>query len=119
MRLVLIMVGLPARGKTYTARKISRYLSWKGFKTKVFNVGNYRRDMSGAKVPHHFFNHSNPDGMAARREAAQSALNDLLVWLSGGGDVAIYDATNSTKARRAWVLKHALLRCRRGRACAP
>ena len=70
MKLVLVMVGLPARGKTYTARKISRYLSWKGVKTKVFNVGNYRRDLSGAKVPHHFFDHQNEQGMAARREAS-------------------------------------------------
>ncbi|MEC7984588.1 MAG: 6-phosphofructo-2-kinase/fructose-2,6-bisphosphatase [Myxococcota bacterium] len=104
MKLVLVMVGLPARGKTYTARKISRYLSWKGLKTKVFNVGNYRRDLSGAQVPHQFFNHQNEQGMAARREAAQHALNDLLVWLEQGGVVAIYDATNSTKARRKSVL---------------
>ena len=37
------MVGLPARGKTYISRKICRYLSWLGYKCKVFNIGNYRR----------------------------------------------------------------------------
>lgn len=35
-RLVFVMVGLPARGKTYIARKISRYLNWLGVPTKVF-----------------------------------------------------------------------------------
>ena len=34
---VLAMVGLPARGKTYIARKAARYLSWLGHETRVFN----------------------------------------------------------------------------------
>lgn len=105
MSLVLVMVGLPARGKTYTARKLVRYLSWKGMKTKVFNVGNYRRSMSGAQVPHEFFDPHNEEGMNARKQAAQAALEELCGWVGAGGDVAIYDATNSTKQRRAWVVE--------------
>jgi len=105
MALVLVMVGLPARGKTYTARKMVRYLSWKGMRTKVFNVGNYRRSLSGAQVPHQFFNPQNPEGMKARQQAAQVALQDLCGWLDLGGEVAIYDATNSTKKRRSWVVE--------------
>ena len=46
--LAIIMVGLPARGKTYISRKIARYLTWLGSKAKIFNVGNYRRDVLGA-----------------------------------------------------------------------
>jgi len=42
------MVGLPARGKTYVGRKLSRYLNWLGIKTKVFNIGEYRRHLAGA-----------------------------------------------------------------------
>jgi len=105
MGLVLVMVGLPARGKTYTARKMVRYLSWKGMKTKVFNVGNYRRSMSGAQVPHEFFDPHNEDGMNARKQAAKAALEELCSWMDSGGDVAIYDATNSTKQRRKWVVE--------------
>ena len=29
-----VMVGLPARGKTYMSKKLTRYLNWIGFKTK-------------------------------------------------------------------------------------
>ena len=105
MGLVLVMVGLPARGKTYTARKMVRYLSWKGMKTKVFNVGNYRRSMSGAQVPHDFFDPHNEEGMDARKKAAQAALEELCLWMGSGGDVAIYDATNSTQKRRRWVVE--------------
>jgi broad specificity phosphatase PhoE/predicted kinase len=103
MKLALVMVGLPARGKTYSARKISRFLSWRGIQTQVFNVGNYRRNLSGAKVPHLFFDPQNEEGMQARRQAAQAALNDMLDWFESGGEVGIYDATNSTRKRRDWV----------------
>ena len=32
---VIAMVGLPARGKTYISKKLSRYLNWIGVNTKV------------------------------------------------------------------------------------
>ena len=32
---VIAMVGLPARGKTYISKKLSRYLNWIGIHTKV------------------------------------------------------------------------------------
>ena len=31
---VIVMVGLPARGKTYIAKKLARYLNWIGINTK-------------------------------------------------------------------------------------
>ena len=37
---VLVMVGLPARGKTHMAKRLERYLAFfHGARTKVFNVG--------------------------------------------------------------------------------
>jgi len=35
----LLKVGLPARGKTFTAAKLTRYLRWLGHDTKHFNIG--------------------------------------------------------------------------------
>ena len=35
---VIAMVGLPARGKTYISKKLSRYLNWIGINTKVRKV---------------------------------------------------------------------------------
>jgi len=102
-RLALVMVGLPARGKSYTARRIERYLSWLGYRTGVFNVGEYRRARVGARVPHSFFDPDNPRGEEARRSVAMVALEDMVAWLTDDGQVAIYDATNSTRARRAMV----------------
>jgi len=102
-KLAVVMVGLPARGKSYTARRIERYLSWLGYHTGVFNVGEYRRARVGARVPHSFFDPDNPQGEEARRSAAMAALEDMVGWLTDDGQVAIYDATNSTRARRAMV----------------
>jgi 6-phosphofructo-2-kinase len=46
-KLVIIMVGLPARGKSYITKKIHRYLSWQQHNTQIFNVGNRRRTAAG------------------------------------------------------------------------
>ena len=102
-KMVLVMVGLPARGKSYTARKLSRYLSWLGYATRVFNVGEYRRAKLGAQMNHAFFDPSNPAGSEARRMLAMDALEDLVAWRRSGGEVAIYDATNSNRARRQLI----------------
>lgn len=101
--LAIVMVGLPARGKTYTARKIVRYLSWRGVRTKVFNVGTFRRKISGANVPHTFFDPTNEQGQKARKKAAADAMESMLQFFKSGGQVGVYDATNSTKERRDWV----------------
>ena len=42
-KLVIVMVGLPARGKSYITRKLARYLNWLQHDTKIFNVGDRRR----------------------------------------------------------------------------
>ena len=46
-KLVIVMVGLPARGKSYVTRKIGRYLNWLQHNTKIFNVGARRRIAAG------------------------------------------------------------------------
>ena len=80
-KLVFVMVGLPARGKTFIARKVARYLSWLGHKTRVFNVGAYRRERLGSRQPHSFFDPANEAGNVARLEMATAALDDMLGWL--------------------------------------
>ncbi len=50
-KLVIIMVGLPARGKSYITKKIQRYLSWQQHNTRIFNVGNRRRIAAGMTSP--------------------------------------------------------------------
>lgn len=97
------MVGLPARGKTFIAQRIRRYLQWLGISTKLFNVGNYRRKLCGAELKHDFFDSRNQEAAKMRQNAAMEALEDMKSWFEedvDGTAVAIYDATNSRKDRR-------------------
>lgn len=64
---VIAMVGLPARGKTYIAKKLTRYMNWIGIKTRVFNVGEYRRNATKAYRNHDFFRPDNKDAQVIRR----------------------------------------------------
>ncbi|OBA24523.1 6PF2K-domain-containing protein [Metschnikowia bicuspidata var. bicuspidata NRRL YB-4993] len=53
-KLVIVMVGLPARGKSYITNKLTRYLNWIQHDCRVFNVGNTRRmDKDNALGPAH------------------------------------------------------------------
>ncbi len=104
----LVMVGLPARGKTYVARKILRYLNWLGHPTRLFNVGNYRREHVGSQQMNPFFDPDNDEGVRQRTGMALMALDDMVHWFATGGEVGIYDATNTTRERRRLILE----RCR-------
>lgn len=46
-KLVVVMVGLPARGKSYIVKKVARYLNWMQHDCRIFNVGNLRRIAAG------------------------------------------------------------------------
>ncbi|XP_058837688.1 6-phosphofructo-2-kinase/fructose-2,6-bisphosphatase isoform X2 [Topomyia yanbarensis] len=100
---VIAMVGLPARGKTYISKKLSRYLNWIGINTKVFNLGEYRRHATDAYRSHEFFRPDNEAAMAIRQHCAEMALEDVGQWLENGGEVAVFDATNSTRERRRMI----------------
>jgi predicted kinase len=111
-KLLLVMVGLPARGKSFIAHRLTNYLSWTGLRTRVFNVGAYRRSVGGNEDAE-FFDHGNKTAVAARENLAWVVLDELLTWLcDGNGDVGIFDATNTTDDRRRRVLDHARDVCR-------
>ncbi|RAO70512.1 uncharacterized protein BHQ10_006524 [Talaromyces amestolkiae] len=50
-KLVIVMVGLPARGKSYITKKLARYLNWLQHDTRIFNVGERRRIAAGTGSP--------------------------------------------------------------------
>ncbi|KAL7623838.1 6-phosphofructo-2-kinase [Parahypoxylon ruwenzoriense] len=60
-KLVIIMVGLPARGKSYITKKLRRYLSWQQHNTRIFNVGNRRRVAAVKPSPNHHRKESSVD----------------------------------------------------------
>uniref|UniRef100_A0A673I0W0 6-phosphofructo-2-kinase/fructose-2,6-bisphosphatase 4-like n=1 Tax=Sinocyclocheilus rhinocerous TaxID=307959 RepID=A0A673I0W0_9TELE len=77
---LIVTVGLPARGKTYISKKLTRYLNWIGVPTKEFNVGQYRRECVKIYKSFEFF---------------------LCCF------VQVFDATNTTRERRATIMRFA------------
>lgn len=108
-KLVLVLVGLPARGKSYIAYKLLGYLRWRGLNASLFNVGKHRRHVAEKKAEAQssdFFSPDNAEAKAARDDIAMEVLECMLDWLGSGGDVSLFDATNTTAARRRAVLAH-------------
>ncbi|KAI8891311.1 6PF2K-domain-containing protein [Backusella circina FSU 941] len=96
----VITVGLPARGKTHASRSLCRYMRWLGVSTKVFSVGNYRREQLGS-LSEEWFDPNNAKAAEVRLEIADKCLDDCISWLqTGGGQVAIFDGNNVLETRR-------------------
>uniref|UniRef100_A0A672IQS3 6-phosphofructo-2-kinase/fructose-2,6-bisphosphatase 4-like n=1 Tax=Salarias fasciatus TaxID=181472 RepID=A0A672IQS3_SALFA len=105
---LIVTVGLPARGKTYISKKLTRYLNWIGVPTREFNVGQYRRECVKIYKSFEFFRPDNEEGLRIRRQCASAALNDVRQYLTEeGGQVAVFDATNTTRERRETILQFA------------
>ncbi|KAM0792229.1 hypothetical protein ACM66B_004925 [Microbotryomycetes sp. NB124-2] len=108
-KIVVAMVGLPARGKSYLSNKLMRYMLWLEYQVKVFNVGQLRRakykkkaEQTGRKEDQsaNFFDANNKEAAKEREAMAAECLEQLIAWLKAGGNIGIHDATNTTRARR-------------------
>ncbi|KAF8556024.1 bifunctional 6-phosphofructo-2-kinase/fructose-2,6-bisphosphate 2-phosphatase [Imleria badia] len=103
-KILILTVGLPARGKTHISRALERYLRWMGVKTHVVSLGDYRRKTLGGaqSLPHDYFilGEKTPETMALRKRVSDGC--EQLIWdfFEGGGQVVIYDANNGTKVAR-------------------
>ncbi|CAA7268194.1 unnamed protein product [Cyclocybe aegerita] len=87
-KIVLAMVGLPARGKSYLSNKLMIYLKWLEYDVKVFNVGQLRRTRAKQKAQqlvikedHNaaWFSHDNTEANLSREKLAQDSLEMLTV----------------------------------------
>lgn len=104
-KMCIVLVGLPARGKTHHAVALTRYLRWLGVRTHAFHLGDYRRKLFGKtfKVPDDYFQvNPSPETKTLRKNIEDLCMSDLFEFLDEGGQVAIYDAVNATSdIRRA------------------
>ncbi|TFY77312.1 hypothetical protein EWM64_g6701 [Hericium alpestre] len=103
-KILVVTVGLPARGKTHISRALERYLRWAGVKTQVVSLGDYRRKTLGGAhnlPPDYFsFGEKSPETEALREKVQQGC--EALIWdfFNNGCQVIIYDANNGTRAQR-------------------
>jgi broad specificity phosphatase PhoE/predicted kinase len=100
-KLYIVMVGLPARGKSTMANKIKEDLRNDSVKARIFNNGDLRRKLFPMNTSiAEFYNPEDREGMAIREKIAMINMEGARNYLRDGGDVAILDATNVSLARR-------------------
>uniref|UniRef100_K3WC97 CBM20 domain-containing protein n=1 Tax=Globisporangium ultimum (strain ATCC 200006 / CBS 805.95 / DAOM BR144) TaxID=431595 RepID=K3WC97_GLOUD len=100
-KMIVFLVGLPGRGKTFIGHVLARYLTWMGHQSKVFNTGEYRRKLVGANMNHAFWDPLNEESYQIRTDLAKQCLEDSIVALeSDDCDCVVFDATNATRDRR-------------------
>lgn len=109
-KLIIVMVGLPATGKSFITNKLSRFLNYSMYYCKVFNVGNTRRTYAKehglSEQDSKFFDPNDVNSSRLRNKWALDTLDELLDYLLiGSGSVGIFDATNTTKERRKAILE--------------
>lgn len=102
-KLYIVMVGLPARGKTTIAGKLKENLKRDGINTRIFNNGQLRRRLSPDTASPEFYDPENIEGVAFREKIALMNISRAQEFIQGNGEVAILDATNVSRQRRAKI----------------
>ncbi|MBW1803180.1 MAG: histidine phosphatase family protein, partial [Deltaproteobacteria bacterium] len=106
-KIYIVMVGLPARGKSTIATRLKENLLHESVKTKIFNNGDLRRKRLRDNSSYaDFFDPHNRKSVALREEIALINIKRAKKYLDERGSVAILDATNVSKIRRDMIQAH-------------
>jgi broad specificity phosphatase PhoE/predicted kinase len=96
-KLYLVMVGLPAMGKSTTAHKLCHNLHQEGLPAQIFNNGDLRRRLTGLDTSSpDFYDPARLEFAEIREHIARANMEAARNFLRHGGRVAIIDATNVT-----------------------
>ncbi len=101
-QLCIAMVGLPGRGKSTVCSKLAEGLEQEGLRVRIFNNGDLRRSLLGkdSACPE-FYDPANSTGRFQREKIMLMNLEAARRFFIDGGQVAILDATNVSRPRRA------------------
>jgi broad specificity phosphatase PhoE/predicted kinase len=103
-KLYIVMVGLPARGKSTIAAKLKECLVKDSIKARIFNNGELRRKTIPTNTSFaEFFDPRNKEGMSIRENIALINIKKAQRFINNGGYVAILDATNASLKRRKLI----------------
>ena len=102
--LYIVMVGLPARGKSTTATKIRDDLKKDSVRAKIFNNGDLRRELIPSNTSYaEFYDAKNLEAASIREKISLMNAQRAKSYLRRGGQVAILDATNASSSRRKLI----------------
>lgn len=111
-KILIVLVGLPARSKTKLGVALTRYTRWLGVKSRIFHVSDYRRAMfpliegDGIEDLEYLCVDSKDEkGMAYRRKFIDACLKDIddFFFDDASSQIAIYDALNITYEERNYL----------------
>jgi len=95
----IVLVGLPARGKTNLAIGLCRYLRWLGVRANLFHFEDYRRDYIGIQADDFL---SDQEIEEQRRDLRKIVIEEMIDFFKiDRGQVAIFDSVNGNSAERA------------------
>ncbi|VEU20227.1 DEKNAAC101051 [Brettanomyces naardenensis] len=90
----IVLVGLPARGKTNLSIGLCRYLRWLGVRANLFHFGDYRREQKRLKP-------RDEDAAEVRMKLRKVVINDMInFYRNEQGQVAIFDGVNGLSSER-------------------
>uniref|UniRef100_A0A6B2L5U3 6-phosphofructo-2-kinase domain-containing protein n=1 Tax=Arcella intermedia TaxID=1963864 RepID=A0A6B2L5U3_9EUKA len=114
--MLLTIVGLPARGKSWTAKKINAYFSWLGFKSRIFSFEDNRiptparrrlssQDLSEGEIQNPP-NHQNEPEEIVNEEIKEhtNLIDNILGFFKIGGEIAIYIPWSTTHKKRVTLM---------------
>ncbi|CCK71632.1 bifunctional nucleoside/nucleotide kinase/histidine phosphatase family protein KNAG_0H02190 [Huiozyma naganishii CBS 8797] len=116
-KLLVVMVGLPAMGKSFITGKLARFLNYSMYACEEFHIADTRRrwwhsHATGSIAPC-FFDERDPRAQSLRDEWALDTLDRALEYLlEGDGSVAVVNGTNITARRRALLMARVRSRSR-------
>jgi broad specificity phosphatase PhoE/predicted kinase len=104
-KLYIVMMGLPARGKSTLAIQIADAFRKSRINTRIFNNGNLRRLCRPLRETSlsEFYHPNNTAGLELRKKFAIINLQRAKDYLSHKGHVAILDAANVSRERREMI----------------
>ncbi|MBN1382394.1 MAG: histidine phosphatase family protein [Deltaproteobacteria bacterium] len=103
-KLYIVMMGLPARGKSTLVMRLKETFVKNQIPTRVFNNGNIRRRYRAMNTSiAEFYNPENKNAAELRRRFALTNLQRAKEFLTNNGQVAILDATNVSRERRELI----------------
>ena len=104
-KLYIVMVGLPARGKSTLAIGLQDAFKKGRIPTRIFNNGNLRRKYRHLRETSlsDFYHPDNTEAAVLRKSLARINLERARAYLHGRGQVAILDATNVSRERRNMI----------------
>lgn len=102
---VVMLVGLPASGKSTVCKQLAETLQQNNYKSLIYNAGNIRRMMKLSFSDAEFFNPDNEAATQQREHFATISMENMLEdFRHNRISVGFLDATNTTRTRRLRML---------------